>query len=193
MPHIPRYAYAIPVAALLAVAAPAQAEQHQLGEEEVRAYFEQVEREATEMVGADEIERMIEWIDTNIAEGAEFQVSMNILLGEERKGFASLTLNREDMLRMGGMMAGAFREMPIEDYELDIEVAEVTPLGAEAATVRATWTESFAVAVPEGEGAEAAESQRLTAEAVADCVQIVQRDGDRLVMGLMTCTAEMRL
>lgn len=193
MTSMSRIAFATPMAALLALAVPAQAEQHGLTEQEVRAYFDQIEQEATEMVRSDEIERMVEWIEQNIAEGAEFQVSMNILLGEERKGFASLTLDKDDMRQMGGLMAGAFRQLPIEDYELDIEVAEVTPVGQDAATVRATWTESFAISVPQGEGAEAANGQRLSAEAVVDCVQIVQRDGDRLMMGLMTCIGETRM
>lgn len=192
MTALHRFALAALTTALLAVGG-AQAQEEALTRQEVEAYFDQVRQEATEMARAGELDRMVEWIDRNVADGAEFQVSMAIVRGGERKGFAALTLDKQDMRQMGGLMAGIFGQQQIEDYSLEIEVGEVTAHGPDAATVRTSWTESFTVRVPQGEGAERPDGESLSAEGVADCVQVIERDGDGLAMGLMTCTGEMRL
>jgi hypothetical protein len=179
-------------AGLVALASPVQADQHDVTAEEVEAYYEQVAQEATEMVRADELARMIEWIDDNIADGAVLQASLSVLHGDQRKGFAAMTLEKEDMRAMGGVFAGAFQQQEIEDFSLEIEVTEVISHGPGAATVRAVWPARISVAVPAGEGAEPG-GDALSVEQVADCTQVLQRDGERLQMGLTTCTGEVRL
>jgi hypothetical protein len=178
-------------AALLAIS-PLQAGEHEITSQEVEAYFQEVQEEATEIVSADELHRIVEWIDEHFADGAVLQANMNIVHGEDRKGFLSMTLDKDDLTAVGGAFAGPFGQMDFEDFSLEVEVFEVIPHGPGAATVTTRWTERFTLALPPmGEGAEP-EAGSATIEEVVDCTQVVQRNGERLQMGLMTCTGDMR-
>lgn len=182
--------------ALLALAAPAQADQHEITAEAATAYFEQVRQEAIEIMQAQDFDRLLEWTERNIADGAVFQASVSIFHGEEQKGIAALTVDKDDMLRLSGMFVGAFRQQEIEDYSLEVDVGDVTAHGPGAATVRVMWRESATFdPAADGGGAsgDAAAEGKLTVEQVADCRHLLQRQGDRLTIGLSTCTAEMRL
>jgi hypothetical protein len=178
-------------AALLAIS-PLQAGEHEITTQEVEAYFQQVQEEATEIVRADELHRMVEWIDEHFAEGAVLQANMNIVHGDEHKGFLSMTLDRNDLAAVGGMFAGPFGQMGFEDFSLEVEVFDVIAHGPGAATVTTRWTERATLELPPmGEGADTGTGS-VTIEEVVDCTQIVQRTGERLQMGLMTCTGELR-
>lgn len=178
------------MAALVALASPVQAGEHDITGEEVEAYFGEVQEEAAEIMRAGELHRMIAWIEDNFADGAVLQASMNVIRGDEHKAFIAMTLDKDDLLRMGGMFAGAFQQMDIEDFALEVEVIDVIPHGPGAASVTSQWRESFTVAMPATDGEPAAGP--LMVEEVADCTQVVQRSGERLMMGLMTCTGEVR-
>lgn len=187
---LPRRTLAASLAAALLVPAPAYA-QSQLTQQEAQAYFERFQRQATEIVRSGDFSRLTEWIERNFADDAQFQLSMNLIHDEERKGQVALTVDKDDMLRMGGLLAGVFQQQRMEDYSLEIELREVVPHGPDAATARTSWTESFTVRAPQGEGA--AEAEPLGVEGMAECVQLLQRDGDHLIMGLMTCTGEVHI
>jgi hypothetical protein len=169
-------------AAALAIS-PLQAGEHEITSQEVEAYFQQIQDEATEIVRAGELHRIVEWIDEHFADDAVVQANMNIVAGEERKGFLSMTLDKDDLTVVGGAFAGPFGQMEFEDFSLEVEVFDVVSHGPGAATVTARWTERFELAMPAGSAA---------IEEVVDCTQIVQRNGERLQLGLMTCTGEMR-
>jgi hypothetical protein len=180
------------IAGLLVVAGSAQAGEHDITAQEVEAYFKEVAQEATEFMRAEELHRMIEWIDEHFADGAVLQASMNVVHGEERKGFLSFTLDKDDLTRWSGLMVGSLQHMEIEDFSVEVEVLDVVSHGPGAATATTRWTETLAIVPPQaGEGAEPA-GEALTMEEVVDCTQIVQRNGERLQMGLMTCTGEIR-
>lgn len=179
-------------AAALFALSPSMAGEHEITAKEVEAYFQQVQEEASELVRADELHRIVAWIDEHFADGAVLQANMNIVHGEDRKGFLSMTLDKDDLVAVGGAFAGPFGQMGFEDFSLDVEVFNVIPHGPDAATVTTRWTERFTLARPPmGEGAES-EAGSATIEEVVDCTQIVQRNGEGLQMGLMTCTGEMR-
>lgn len=178
-------------AALLALT-PLHAAEHEITTDEVEAYFEQVEQEATELVRADQLERMVEWIDENFADGAVLQANMNIIHGEVQKGFLAMKLEKDDLLRVGGMFAGPFGQMEFEDFSLEVEVSDVIPHGSGAASVTTRWTERFTLALPGVNEATEAAGEPVTVEEVVDCNQIVQRNDERLQMGLMTCIGEIR-
>jgi hypothetical protein len=178
-------------AALLAIS-PLQAGEHAITAQEVEAYFQEAQEEATELVRGDELQRIVEWVDEHFADGAVLQANMNIIHGEDRKGFLSMTLDKDDLTAVGGAFAGPFGQMGFEDFSLDVEVFNVIPHGPDAATVTTRWTERVTLALPPmGEGA-GTEAGSATIEEVVDCTQIVQRNGERLQMGLMTCTGELR-
>jgi hypothetical protein len=179
-------------AALLAIS-PLQAGQHEITAQEVEAYFQQVQEEASELVRGDELHRIVEWIDEHFADGAVLQANMNIVHGEDRKGFLSMTLDKDDLTTVGGAFAGPFGQMGFEDFSLEVEVFNVIPHGPDAATVTTRWTERVTLALPPaGAGDAEPEAGSATIEEVVDCTQIVQRNGERLQMGLMTCTGELR-
>lgn len=185
------------VAAMLVLPLSVHAEQQEMTTEAVTAYFQQIQAEATEMVRAQELGRMVEWIERHIADGAVFQATINVVHGEESKGFATLTLDKNDMLRVGGVFAGMFQQQPIKDYSLEVEIIGVVSHGPGAATARVRWRESMALA-PGAATEEAAdggaEGGQLTIEEVVDCSHVVQRaEDDRLIIGLSTCTGELRL
>lgn len=179
-------------AALLAIS-PLQAGEHGITTQEVEAYFQQVQEEATELVRADELHRLVEWIDEHFADGAVLQANMSILHGEDRKGFLSMTLDKVDLTALGGALAGPFGQMGLEDFSIEVEVFDVISHGPGAATVTTRWIERVTLSMPPaGQGDAEPEAGSVTIEEVVDCTQIVQRNGERLQMGLMTCTGQMR-
>ena len=86
----------------------------------------------------------------------------------------------------------AFGQMGLEDFSLEVKVFEVIPHGPDAATVTTRWTERFTLALPPAGEGDAPEAGSATIEEVVDCTQVVQRNAERLQMGLMTCTGDMR-
>jgi hypothetical protein len=179
-------------AALLAIS-PLQAGEHAITAQEVEAYFQEAQEEATELVRGDELQRIVEWVDEHFADGAVLQANMNIIHGEDRKGFLSMTLDKDDLTSIGGAFAGRFGQMSFKDFSLEVEVFNVIPHGPDAATVTTRWTERVTLALPQaGAGDAEPEAGSATIEEVVDCTQIVQRNGERLQMGLMTCTGELR-
>lgn len=165
--------------------------------EEIEAFFQQIRQEATEIIRSGEFERINEWTARNIADGAVLQASVAMLQDGERKGSADVSLDKEDILRFGGMFAGAMQQHAIKDYSLQVEVSEVVPHGPGAATARVRWTESFTVdataAGPGGAAAGRPEGATLAIEAEAVCSHLVQREGEQWALGLSTCTAELHL
>jgi hypothetical protein len=191
MSSLSRLNAAMAMAALIALATPALAGEHEITAQEVESYLQEVQREATEIMRAKELGRMVELLDRHFADGAVLQASMNIMHGDERKGFLAITLDKQDLLRVGGMLVGAFRQMEVEEFSLNVEVLNVAPHGPGAATVTTRWTERFAVALPTKP--DTPKPEQLAFEEVFDCTQILHRNGKRMQMGLMTCIGEMRL
>ena len=113
------------LAALLVVSAPAHAQQQEITEEEVRAYLEQLQQEAMEIVRGKEFERIDEVTERHIAEGAVFAVTGEIMKEGRRKTFMAATLEREDVMALKHRAVGVMQGIDIEDYTLDVEVSEV--------------------------------------------------------------------
>jgi hypothetical protein len=202
-------------ACLLLASGPLQAQQD-LTEEDVRGFFDSARQDLSEAVQSGEFDRVLDWSRNNIADGATFSVSNEFYSGDERKGFAVASLDKQDMMRFGraavGMLSG-MQDRPIEDYSLEIEVTDVQLVGPNAATVTARFTESGALALADEHmaaasgreddlqtGSTGAEPQRasgqtLEFEAAAECSHLVYRgeSEDQLRLGMSTCKAETRL
>lgn len=171
-------------AALHATSAAAQ--QQEVTAEEVEAYIDQVTEEAAALMQEQDFSRIIAWSETNIADGALFQVDAVLQREDERKGFVSLRLTKEDILQFGGLFAAAVEPAAVADYALEAEIRDVVAHGPAAATVTVHWAETLTVSA-----GDSSEEQRLTAEATADCQHLLQRAGERFTIGLSSCTAEM--
>lgn len=181
------------VAAAFLFSSQIQAQPQDITTAEARAYFEQIQREVTDLMRAKELGRITDWIDRNIADGTVFQVSMNVFMAGKRKGFADLSLEKPDLRALGGVTAGAFQQQNIKDYSLEMAVTDVFSHGSGAATAKVRWNERL-IADPAASGAAHKSSDRngLSIESVADCSHLLQRQEGRLVIGLTTCTAEVR-
>ncbi|MCV0396251.1 MAG: hypothetical protein K5872_04245 [Rhizobiaceae bacterium] len=207
-------------AGLLMTTGPLHA-QEQLADEEVRGFFDTMQQIVTESVEAGEFDRLLDWTENHIADGATFAASNELYVGEDRKGFGVVSLDKEDMMRFGrmalGMMSGT-DDQPIENYSLQIEVSEVAPAGPDAATVKVDYVESATFAVPEtagardelqtsstgadarepdtgGDGTAQAGKSSVEFTATANCEHLVTRGktGGELVIGLSTCEVRTEL
>lgn len=178
-----------------------------LTQDTVTAYFEEMAQDITEMVEADDIEGLVEWMQDAIAEEAHFFVSMDSYVGDERRSFTILSLSSQEATELGRMALGALSQTQgeqqiIEDFTLDFQIEQVTPAGPDAATVVARITETVTLAMLEGTaGAAEAEAQetesqadRLELETISDCHMLIRRDdaGDGLLIGLSACSTELR-
>lgn len=207
----------------LAGQAEAQQKQQQLSEQEVQQFFQQAEQTMTRAVKKGDFAQVLDWAEKNIADEATFSASLDLVAGEERKGFVSVTLNKDDVVKLGGVFTGMLSGMhgdAIQDYSLQIEVTDVTPIGSDAAMVRTEITESGTLRMPQvtaagskGAAARQQQEQKQAAqpsgqpprgqagaqsaefEAVADCTHLVRRaeTGGDLMMGLTNCQGETRL
>lgn len=144
-------------AALLLAAAGAQAQtqqtskDQQLSEQEVEKFLGDTEQSLTQAVKSGDFGKILEWTQSRIADGATFTAGMEFYAGDERKGFTSLTLTKDDMVRLGGISAGilsGLQKEAIEDYSLQIEMTDFTPIGPNVAMVRTEITESGRIAFP---------------------------------------------
>jgi hypothetical protein len=192
------------LAALLVFSAPAHAQQQEITEGDVRAYFEQLQQEAMDIVRKKEFERIDEVINRHIAEGAAFAVTGEMMKEGRRKTFMAATLEREDVMAMKHRAVGMMQGITIEDYTLDVAVSEVRAHGPGAATVKATWTDSGAIRpatleapdrAPPGpqDIRQEAEARSLNFERTFECHHVIQREGGQLKIGLTTCQGEVRL
>ncbi|WEX07777.1 hypothetical protein [Chelativorans sp. AA-79] len=146
--------------------AAAQQQGQNLTEDEVRNFFDSMEQEATQAIEAGDFQRLIEWTSNNIAEEATFSVTNEVYRGDERLGFSTATLGKEDMLRFSrvavGMMSGMGNGQPVQDYSLQVEVTGFTPAGPDAATVTTEFTESGTLSLPNAETAAASQADDET-------------------------------
>lgn len=205
-------------AALALASAAAQAQDRQLSEQEVQQFLNETEQSITEAVKSGDFTKIRDWTENRIADGASFTASVEFFAGDERKGFTSLTLSKEDMVKLGGISAGVLSAMQkggIEDYSLQIEMTGFTPIGPNAALVKTEMTErgrflfpqtaAAGMSGPQASGAtQTGADSRPRAEAggkaaemegTAQCSHIIQRaeGAEELQMGLTTCHAEARL
>jgi hypothetical protein len=184
---------------LAAGQAGAQQARRDLSEQEVKGFFERMERDVTQAVRSGDPARVLGWVRDHVADGATFRVTQEIHAGDERKGFGVLALDKQDMLRFGRAALGAMSDPQgtgLRDYALDVEVMRVDPIGPNAATARTRFIESGRLGPAGGAGGQqrpGAEAARF--EVTARCDHLIRRDasGDRLLIGMTMCEARTRL
>lgn len=197
-------------AGLLLAAGPGQAQQSQEGqparqgpsEEEISRFLDDAAKGMVEAVRQGEFERVLKWTRTHLADEATFTVTNEVYVGDDRKAVAAVTLDKEDMIRVGRMAMGVMSGMQgraIEDYSLDIEVQDVVPAGPDAATVATQITESGTFAPPggdsggQGQATQGQAAQPIELRLTATCKHLIRRDGESFMIGLSTCEARTEL
>ncbi|HUH87069.1 MAG TPA: hypothetical protein VL003_03350 [Pusillimonas sp.] len=157
---------------------------------DIRKYLQRICQEAEGLMRDYDPRALVEWTDTNIADGACFQVDVRIEKDGSHTGSIAMTLTKEDLLQMGGVFGAAVNKENIVDYSLDLALRDVITHGTEAATAKVTWREHLIV---QGQPGPDEERSRLTLEAEADCVHLVVREEGRLTLGLSLCSGTARL
>lgn len=166
-----------------------------LSTEDIRKYLHCICEEAEGLIRDYDPKMILEWTDTNLIDGASFQLDVRIEKDGAHTGSLALTLTKEDVMQLGGLFAAAAGKANIIDYSLDMNLREVVTHGTDAATVKATWREHIVVETSDAlDDAESPETRRrLTIDADADCVHLVVRDDGRLALGMALCSGTARL
>jgi hypothetical protein len=190
------------LAGLVLVAGPAGAQQ-QVSKQEVQGFFQKAQQELTEVVKAGDVERLTRLVQEHVADGANFAVSMEVVAGDRRKAFTTVSLDKQDVIRFQRIVLTTLEMRDaIRDYELRIEVTEVNPMGADAALVQTRINDSGSLRAPEdvtgaiqpGGQPGAPPVQAMRFERSVTCNQMLHREGqDRFVIGISNCQGQARL
>jgi hypothetical protein len=185
-----------------------QQERRNLTEQEVKRFFDTTEKDMTEAVRGGQSERLLEWTRKHVADEATFMISTEVYAGDRRKSFSVSTLDKKDMLRLGGLISGAANGVEghrIQDYDLEMDVTRVDLIGADAAVVTGQVKESGKLAIgpkvsAAGDGSDKAgdrkgQSRPVTFEATGECRYLVHRgeEAGQLMLGMTTCQVRTRL
>lgn len=204
-------AIALAAATGMLVSGPALAQQQErrnLTEQEVKRFFDTTEKDMTEAVRGGQSKRLLEWTRKHVADEATFMISTEVYAGDQRKSFSVSTLDKQDMLRLGGLISGAANGMEshrIQDYDLEMDVTRVDLIGPDAAVVTGHVKESGKLAMGSrasaaGDGSDKAgeqkgQSRSVTFEATGECRYLVHRgkEAGQLMIGMTNCQVRTRL
>ncbi|NYT44880.1 hypothetical protein H0A64_08580 [Alcaligenaceae bacterium] len=165
--------------------------EHGLAKEDVRKYLQRICEEAGDMMRAYDPQLLLEWTDTNLAAGAAFQVDLRIQKDGVHTGSVAMTLEKGDILRLGGIFGTLAGKGTIADYSLDVTIKDVVSHGSEATTVKVTWHEHIVYQAPSAPEDDAA--NHIVADIEADCCHLLLREDGRLAIGLTLCSGDARL
>jgi hypothetical protein len=124
----------------------------QISPGEVRAYFRQVQNQINQAVESGNPQRLHDWTQSNIADGADFQAVIE--MGRQSglggsKEIRIVSFNKNDMLRRQQAALSLAPELlsRIENYDFGIRVQSIQPLGDAAAVVKTRISESGTIGV----------------------------------------------
>ncbi|HVL74224.1 MAG TPA: hypothetical protein VM434_20310 [Beijerinckiaceae bacterium] len=188
---------------LVLAAGPASAQQP-VSKQEVQSFFQKAQQELTQVVKAGDVDRLTKLVREYVADGATFAVSMEVMAGDRRKAFTTVSLDKQDIIRFQRIVLTTLEMRDaIQDYELRIEVAEVNPIGADTALVRTRINDSGSLRAPAdvtgaiqpgGQPGTQQAGQALRFERTVTCNQMLRREGqDRFVIGISNCEGQARL
>jgi hypothetical protein len=196
------FATAIGIGAAMAFSAAAHAQKHEITADEVKNYFSQVQRDATEFVHKGDVEGIGQWSDRNVADSASFKILVEAIHENKPKMWTVIDLSKADTQHLKAEL-GQTVARSIQDYSLRIEVKKVFPHGTDAATVTATWTDSGKLTPPARAAGQAqstvgqspqTETQPKTLEVrrTFDCDHVLVREEGRLKIGLSNCRGQVQ-
>jgi hypothetical protein len=192
------------IATLIAFSASARAQNRELTADEVKNYFTQVQRDATELVQRGDVDGIAQWSDRHVAADAHFKVSVQAVHEGKPKMWSVIDLDKADINRLQTLL-GQTVVRSIQDYSLRIDVSKVVPYGADAATVTATWSDSFKVTPPAprapgqaqntvGQAPQAgAQPGTLDVKRTLECDHLLVREQGQLKIGLSNCRGQVQL
>ena len=93
---------------------PQQQEQagQQLSNREVRQFMQRVERDVNQIMQSGNLDRLRQWTQATVADGAVFTGTREFVADGQRKLFVTATLTKQDILRLARLAMGALSDSP---------------------------------------------------------------------------------
>lgn len=116
----------------------------QLSNREVRQFMQRVERDINQIMQSGSLDRLRQWSQATIADGAVFTGTREFSADGQRKVFVNATLTKQDIMRLARLAMGTMSEFtePQQGFNFNIQVLNVQPIGDSAALVKTRITES---------------------------------------------------
>jgi len=126
----------------------------QLSNREARQFMQRVERDVTQIMQSGNLDRLRQWTQATIADGAVFTGTREFNADGQRKVFMSATLTKQDIMRLARLAMGTMSEFSElqQDFNFNIQVLNVQPIGDSAALVKTRVTESQTIGGPRTTG-----------------------------------------
>jgi hypothetical protein len=150
----------------------------QLSNREARQFMQRVERDVNQIMQSGNPDRLRQWTQATIADGAVFSGTREFNADGQRKVFVTATLTKQDIMRLARLAMGTMSEFSDlqQDFNFNIQVLNVQPIGDSAALVKTRVTESQTIGGPRTTGT-ARFGQRQQSDDRQD--QFTQGAGDR--------------
>jgi len=87
-----------------------------LSTDDVRKYLQRICEEAEGLMRDYDPRMILEWTDTNVVDGACFQVDVRVQKDGAHTGSIAMTLEKEDIMQFGGLFGAAAGKNLIADY-----------------------------------------------------------------------------
>ena len=121
-----------------------QQDQSQLSSRDVRQFMQRVERDINQIMQSGNFDRLRQWTQSNIADGAVFSGTREFYVDGQRKLSVNATLTKQDIMRLERLAMGSMPEFSDlqQDSNFNIQVLSVQPIGDSAALVKTRVTEN---------------------------------------------------
>jgi len=125
-----------------------QGQAQQLTSREVRQFVGQIEREINQMVQTGNLSRLRQWTQNHVADNAVFSRTNSIETEGQSRAIAAMTITKPDLLRLQRFVLSGMSERlnSAEDFQFDMEVVNVRPIGDSAAMVKLRVSERATLA-----------------------------------------------
>src|SRR5260370_33437404 len=134
-----------------------QGQTQQLTNREVRQFVSQIERDIIQMVQTGNLSRHLsrlrQWTQDHVADNAVFSRTNSVETEGQSRAIASMTITKPDLLRLQRFVLSGMSERlnSAEDFQLDIQVVNVQPVGDSAAIVKSRVSERATLAPRQAE------------------------------------------
>lgn len=127
-----------------------QEQSGQLSSRDVRQFMQRVERDVNQIMQSGNFDRLRQWAQNNIADGAVFSGTRDFYVDGQRKLSVNATLTKQDIMRLERFAMGSMSELSgtPQDFNFNIQVLNVQPVGDSAALVKTRITESRSIDHP---------------------------------------------
>jgi hypothetical protein len=130
-----------------------QSQTQQLTTREVRQFVGQIAGEINQMVQTGNLSRLRQWTQNHVADSAVFSKTNSIETEGQSRAIGSMTITKPDLLRLQRFVLSGMSERlnSVEDFQLDIQVVNVRPVGDSAAIVKSRVSERATLAPRQAE------------------------------------------